>query len=151
MLMGSGGVGARLAWSKVVRYQIALNPTLARQLAEAGFTRQSLAKWFYERTSVAWDQLSQTEKNDLKTSVTFGMNSGLKKDDLKPGMIFRTFEDPKQIAIMVAGDPASNSVVWYSPVGSTSVGADLAAAVKIQPKPFMTKIIHGAALTKAGR
>jgi hypothetical protein len=151
IMMGSGGVTSRLGWSKVVRYQIALNPTLARQLAEAGFNQKSLAKWLFEKTSVAWDQLNQAEKQYISTGVTFGMNLGLKKEDLKPGLIFRTFEDPRQVAILVAGDPASNCVVWYSPVGSTSVNTDLAATIKTPPKHFMTKIIRGAALTVAGR
>jgi hypothetical protein len=151
MMTGLGGMTSRLGWSKVIRYQIALNPTLARQLAEASFTKDSLVAWLQEKTSVSWDQLSQNEKNELGTSVTFGMNLGLKKENLKSGLVFRAFEDPRQVAILVAGCPATNAVVWTSPVGSTSVNADLAATIKIQPEHFMTKVINGATLTMAGR
>jgi len=151
MLMGSGGVSARQGWSKIGRYQIALNPTLAKQLAEAGFTKQSLAKWFYENTGATRAQVNQSEKNDIQTGATFGMNSGMRKDDLNPGMVSGDSEGYKQLAILVAGDPATNCVVWHSPVGSTFISADMAVTVKTQPQPFMTKVIRGATLTRAGR
>ena len=51
----------------------------------------------------------------------------------------------------MAGDPGGNTVLWISPVGSTTVSPDIAATVQGIPPVFMTKKIRGATLTKAGR
>jgi hypothetical protein len=76
---------------------------------------------------------------------------GVKKENLKAVSVFRIFEDPRQVTILVASSPPTNKVVWSSPVGFTSVNTDLAAVIKTQPQPFMTKVIRGATLTRAGR
>jgi hypothetical protein len=49
MLAGSAGTGG-LSFGYGARYFIALNPMLARQIADAGFTKRSLAQWLYEKT-----------------------------------------------------------------------------------------------------
>jgi hypothetical protein len=54
MLSGSGGA-AGLSFGKGARYFITLNPMLARQVADAGFTKQSLAQWLYEKTGTIDD------------------------------------------------------------------------------------------------
>ena len=111
MLSGSGGTGG-LSFGEGARYFITLNPMLARQLADAGFTRQSLAQWLYEKTG--------------------------------------TIDDPKHVAILLAGDAVSNTVLW-SGIGSTHINPDVMDSIQSPPPTFMTKRIHGATLTKAGR
>ena len=151
MLMGTGGVITKLMFVKNTRYQLALNPTLARQLANAGFTKRSLAKWFYDRTCTKWEQIKPEEKEIVINMASKGFFPGMKVKDFKPGFVSPAFYDPQYLAILVAGDAGGNTVLWTSPVGSTSVNPDLAESVKNPPKPFMTKVIHGATLTKAGR
>jgi hypothetical protein len=131
------------------RYEIAIHPTFANQLAEAGYTRQSLAQWLYDHARVTWDQLSQGEQEAIKAAVASGRIPGLKLEDCKSGMTVPTYSDPKHVAILVAGDMAGYTVVWASPVGST---ATLPGRIPgTQSVPFMTKQIRGATLTKAGR
>jgi hypothetical protein len=151
MLVGTGGIVSRLMFIKGARYQLSLNPTLAKQLADAGFTKQSLAKWFYEKTSIKWEQLKIEEKETVKNLVSLGFIPGMKVQDIKPGAAFPAFKDPSQLAILVTGDAGGNTVLWTSPVGSTFINSDMARDIKSPVKPFMTNVIHGATLTKAGR
>jgi hypothetical protein len=111
ILSGSGGTGG-MSFGKGARYFITLNPMLAGQFADKGFTKKSLAQWLYEKT--------------------------------------RTIDDPKHVAILVTGDAASNTVLW-SGIGSTHINPDIVDSIKSPPPPFMTKLIRGATLTKAGR
>jgi len=59
------------------------------------------------------------------------------------------FNNPDHVAILVAGDAAGYTAFWYSPVGSTSNMADGSSGIK--DIPYITKVIRGATLTKAGR
>jgi len=151
MMMGTGGIINRLMFYKGARYQLSLNPTLARQLANAGFTKQSLAKWLYEKTCIKWEQLKQEEKETIKNLVSLGFIPGLKMQDIGDGTVIPAFENSEQLAILVAGDAGGNTVLWNSPVGSTFINSDAHVVMKNPVKPFMTKVIHGAALTQAGR
>jgi hypothetical protein len=151
MLQGPAGAMTRLIFAKGSRYQLALNPTLARELAEAGFTQKSLAEWLYQKTCITWDQLSGSDQEMIKAAAKSGMVPWLKPEDCKTGLVFPAFGDPKHLAILVAGDAAANTVLWSSPVGSTNINPDLAESFKGTPVAFMTKAIRGAALTRAGR
>jgi hypothetical protein len=147
----SGGLLAKLQRGKGIRFQLALNPTLARELAETGFTKRSLAEWFRENTCTRWEHLNPPEQEMIKHAAAFGMVPELRLDDCRPGLIFPAIDDPEFLAILVAGDPAGHTVMWNSPVGSTSVGPDMADQVQGTLPAFMTKVIRGATLTKAGR
>jgi hypothetical protein len=151
MIQGSAGAMTRLMFAKGSRYHLALNPTLARELAEAGFTKRSLANWLYEKSCVTWDQLSQSEQEMIQAVAKSGMVPGFKPEDCKTGLVFPAFGEPKHLAILVAGDAVSNTVLWNSPVGSTNINPDLANSIKGPQPAFMTKPIRGATLTKAGR
>jgi len=152
MIQGSGGIVTRLMFSEACRYQLALNPTLARELADAGFTKRSLAQWFYERTSTKWEELAPADKEMVKVFAEARAVPGITLEDCGPGLVLPAFRNPEYLAILVAGDPASNTVLWTSPVGSTSVTPDIAGTgVQEVGSAFMTKKIGGATLTKAGR
>jgi hypothetical protein len=127
--------------------EIALYPTFAKQLAAAGFTKQSLVRWIYEHTRIPWDRLNTPNRGYIKSIAKTGEVPGLKITDCKPGGSVPSFSDPKHIAILVAGDYSGNTVVWGTPVGSTVVMGDKSVAKSV---PFMTKLIRGATLTKAG-
>jgi hypothetical protein len=131
------------------RYEIVLHPSFARQLAEAGFTKHSIVQWFYEKTCIKWEQLSEDQKDFLKDAAASGSFRGIKPEDCKPGLFLPCFSDPQNVAILVAGDAAGYTMVWSSPVSSTTLQPDSpSGAVDV---PFMTKVIHGANLTKAGK
>lgn len=66
-------------------------------------------------------------------------------------LAFPAFGDPKYLAILVAGDAASNTVLWNSPVGSTSVNLDLAESIKGSPPAFMTKVVRGASRDRTSK
>jgi hypothetical protein len=151
MIRGSGNIVTKMMFSKGARYQLALNPTLARQLAEAGFTKQSLARWFHDKSSLKWEELGPAEQEMVQTFARWRVIPDLKPEDCGPGWSLPAFPDPDCLAILVAGDPAGNTVLWTSPVGSTSISPDLAPSVDSAPPAFMTKKVSGATLTKAGR
>ncbi len=151
MLRGNGTALSRLAFASNSRYQLALNPTLAGQLAEAGFSKKSLAKYLYEKTCITWEQLNPGEKEAIRTAARSGIAPGVRPEDCKPGLVFPAFSDPKFLAILVAGDPGGNTVLWISPVGSTSINPDVDSSVRDNPRAFMTKKIMGATLTRSGR
>jgi hypothetical protein len=41
------------------RHEIVLHPTMARHLADAGFTKQSFVQWLYDKTAIVWDKMSE--------------------------------------------------------------------------------------------
>ena len=140
--------GTRMGSSS--RYcQIALYPAFARQLATAGYTKQSLIQWLCENSRVPWENLSQEQKNTAKDAALGGKIPGLKLEDCKPGGSVPSFTNPKHMAILVAGDMGGYTVVFHSAIGSASINADNPDAPA--GIDFMTKRIHGATLTKAGR
>jgi hypothetical protein len=129
--------------------QMVLYPAFARQLAAAGYTKQSLKQWLCENSRIPWEKLSQEQKNTAKEAASAGRIPGLKSEDCKPGGSVPTFTNPKHMAILVAGDMGGYTVLFHSAIGSTAINAgnpDAPAGID-----FMTKRIHGATLTKAGR
>jgi hypothetical protein len=149
MIRGSGSKVSRLVFSGTARWQIALNPSFARQLADAGFSKLSLAEWLYRNSSVRWEDLTDTEKELVKGSIA--IMPGRNVNDCKPGLVLPAFGDPSRLAILVAGHAGGNTVVWNSPVGSTSLPPNLAGKLGSAEKPFITNIVRGATLTRAGR
>jgi hypothetical protein len=139
----------RLGATNLTRFQIAIHPTFARQLADMGFNKQSLAQWLYNNTCLDWDQLNDDEKKQIVAVANAGKVPGLKPANCKHGLVFPLFSDPTHLAILVVGDPGGNTLAWSSPIGSTAPNADSPPGTK--NIPFMTKVIHGATLTKAGR
>ncbi len=125
------------------RYEIVLHPTMASQLADAGFTKQSFVQWLYDKNTIIWDKMSDEERKRFKESVAQGKYPGIRPEDCKTGLVMEPFTDPKNVAVIVAGDTAGTTLVFGTFFGST--------VAKAKDVPFMTKIIHGATLTKSGR
>ena len=68
-------------------------------------------------------------------------------EDIKPGLHREPFHELSDVLIMVAGSGAGNSMIFQTVCGSSAPNAE---DVK-EPRPWMTKVIRGAALTEAGR
>jgi hypothetical protein len=142
---GTSPKETRITFFKSKYCEIALHPTFAKQLAAAGFTKQSLVQWLYDHTRVPWNRLSQDDQEFIKAAAATGIVPGLKETDCQPGGTVPSFSDPNHIAILVAGDAAGYTVVWGTPVGSTVIMGGNQSAPSI---PFMTKLIRGATLVK---
>lgn len=129
-----------------MRHMIAIHPTFARQLANAGFTRESFVKWLHDTNTINWDKMSGDEREKFREMVAEGKFIGIKTQDCKPGLYREPFADPKDVAVIVAGTGAGGVIVFQTPSGSTANVED----VKVT-RPYMHKVIRGDALTKAGR
>lgn len=125
--------------------EMALYPAFAREIAAAGYTKQSLAQWLCDKHRIPWDDLSSDQQKQIKSAAQSGSIPGLKMVDCKPGGTIPTF-NPKHIALLVVGGMVGQTMAFYGG-GSTNINADNAGAPKVD---FMTKLIRGATLTKAG-
>ena len=129
-----------------IRHMIAIHPTFARQLANAGFTRESLIKWLHDKNTINWDKMSQDERKEFREMAAKGKVVGIRPEDCKPGLYREPFSDPKDVALIVAGTGAGGVIVFQTPSGSTANVEDVEAT-----RPYMHKVIRGATLTKYGR
>jgi hypothetical protein len=145
-LYPAGITNNRSEWN---RHIIVMHPTFASQLADAGFTKQSFAQWLYDKTAIVWDDLDETERARLKEKAASGRWFEFKVEDCKPGLVLAPFSDPENVAIIVSGSATGGTLVFTTNRGSTAKMGD--NAPDFVPRPFMTKTIHGATLTKAGK
>jgi hypothetical protein len=126
--------------------EIGIYPTLARQAADAGYSKQALTQMLCDKHRVKWDILSDEHKAQIKEAAAAGIIPGLTLEDCKPGGTIPTINS-NHIALLVVGGTVGQCIGFYG-VGSTLINPDNPGA----PKPdFITKRIHGATLTKAGR
>ncbi len=135
-----------------VRHMVVLHPTMARQLANAGFTRESFIQYLYDENVIDWDKMTPDERQQLKDELTKehvvknNKMFTLLPEDVKPGLHREPFSIPEHVLVIVAGSGAGNSIVFQSVFGSTANVEDVT-----ETRPFMNKVIHGATLTKYGR
>ena len=144
-----GGPGG---YSKVVDIinstccEIGIYPTLARQASDAGYNKKALTQMLCDKYRVKWEVLGEAHKAEVKEVAAAGTIPGLTLDDCKPGGTIPTL-NPNRIVLLVVGGTVGQCIGFYG-MGSTLKDPDNPDA----PKPdFITKRIHGAALTKAGR
>jgi hypothetical protein len=137
------------------RYMIVLHPTLARQLADHGFTRESFIQYLYDKNVVDYERMTEEEREqlikDLEKEIAMGGSMSrvraLKPEDVKPGLHLEPFHTNDQVLVIVSGSGAGNSVIYSAMTGSSAPHAE---DVK-EPRAWMNKVIRGAALTKYGR
>ncbi len=126
--------------------EIGIYPTLARQAADAGYTKEALTRMLCDKHRVKWDILKEDHRAQIKEAAAAGSIPGLTLEDCKPGGTIPTVNS-NHIALLVVGGAVGQCIGFYG-VGSTGINPENPGA----PRPdFMTKRIHGAALTKAGR
>ena len=137
------------------RYMIVLHPTLARQLADHGFTRETFIQYLYDKNVVDYERMTEEERaqliKDLESEIAMGgsmsRTRALKPEDVKPGLHLEPFHTLDQVLVMVSGSGAGNSTIYSAMTGSSAPHAE---DVK-EPRAWMNKVIRGAALTKYGR
>ena len=146
--MGGRGIDAfRLISHR--NYILILYPGQARELAEKGFTRESLARYIADRNRFPWDELPEEIRKSVREVAKSGKIPGLTEDDCKSGGTIPVF-DSNRLLIMVAG-PLQGQTMGMSTMGG--FGGIQAPQQFEQPpeRPFYLKKITGAALTKAGK
>ncbi len=126
--------------------ELGIYPTLAKQAAEAGYSKRALAQKLCDKFRVKWEILSDEHKAQLKEAAAAGRIPGLTPEDCKPGGTIPTINS-NHIALLVVGGAVGQCMAFYGG-GATVINPDNPGAPKVD---FMTKRIHGATLTKAGR
>ena len=71
----------------------------------------------------------------------------LTPEDVKPGLHMEPFNRPEHVLVFVAGSGAGNTAMYQTVFGSSATHAE---DVK-EPRPYMTKVIHGATLSRYGK
>lgn len=135
-----------------VRHMVVLHPTMARQLKNAGHTKQSFIKYLYDNNVLDWDAMSPERREELKAELEKEKITEHKQmytltpEDIERGLHREPFSDPAHVLVFVAGTGAGNTAIFQTVFGSTANAEDVT-----ETRPFMTKVIHGATLTKYGR
>jgi len=129
-----------------MRHMVAIHPTFARQLANAGFTRESFIQRLHDKNSINWDKMNEDERKEFRDMVAEGKVPGIRTEDCKPGLYREPFAKPSDVAVIVAGTGAGGVIVFQTPVGSTANAEDVEVT-----RSYMHKVIRGATLTKTGR
>ena len=143
----SGGLPA---FSAGVRHMLVMHPTLARQLADRGFTKEGLIRYIYEQNVLDYDAMTEEQREKLREELRLENLLGraaMRPEDVKPGLHREPFSRPEHLMVIVSGSGSGQTQLYYTTSGST---AGLAEGIG-QSRPWMTKAIHGAALTKYGK
>jgi hypothetical protein len=120
---------------------IAIDPTFAHQLSTVGFSKEDIKWWLFLNARTPYSELRKEEKENLQKSIESGKTPaylwtwGEQGQEKKIENIADVpcLQKPERIHIAVVGGSPGYSYVWESPTGQA------------------TKLIRGAALTKAGR
>ncbi len=130
-------------------YILVLYPGEAQQLAEAGFTREKLARYICDSKAIPWDDFDEDLQAQIRGLAETGSFPGLTLDNCKPGGKIPVMNS-NRIAIMVAGHMSGQTIGMHC-LGS--YGSRFTPVEGHGPfdSPFHIKKITGATLTKAGR
>jgi len=130
-------------------YAIILYPGQAHLLNEAGFTRESLARYIADYKAVPWEAFDEKVQQKLLEIAKSGKFPGLTVDNCKPGGKIPAMNS-NRLAIFVAGH-MSGQTIGLMCLGS--YGGKFTSTPGVDPcdPPFHIKKITGATLTKAGR
>ena len=93
------------------------------------------------------EQLIRDLEDELAMGGSMSRMRALTPEDVKPGLHLEPFHTNDQVLVMVSGSGAGNSVMYSAMTGSSAPHAE---DVK-EPRPWMSKVIRGAALTRYGR
>ena len=131
-----------------VRHMLVMHPSLARQIADLGYTKQGFIEYVYRKNAIDYDKMTEDEREALREELRKDNAVGrmaLTPGDVKPGLRREPFSQPEHLMVFVAGAGSGNTNLYETSSGSSS-GFIGSASI-----PWMTKVIRGAALTKYGR
>lgn len=144
-----GSVGGKAPGTDAPRYIVVLHPTFAHQIAEQGLDRRSFVQKIYDMTAINWDKMSEEARAKFRQEVIDGKWGRLREADCKPGLLLEPFNDLDNVAVLVSGNWCGRTAVYKTSCGSTAWMAERPA--DFVPRPYMTKVIHGATMTEAGK
>ncbi len=136
-----------------VRHMIVLHPTMAHQIANAGFTKESFIRHLYDQNVIDYNRMTPEERIKFLKEISRENEEAnskmyvIRPEEFKPGLHREPFRTADQVLIMVAGSGAGNVLAFQTICGSTASNAEDVS----KPRPYMSKVIRGAALTKYGR
>lgn len=142
--------GGMPPFAQGVRHMLVMHPTLARQLADRGFTKQSLVEYLYDQNVIDYDRMSEEAREALRAELRLENQLGkkdLRPEDVKPGLHREPFSQPEHLMVFISGSGSGQTQLYYTSSGST---AGFVEGIG-KSQPWMTKPIRGAALTKYGR
>lgn len=130
-------------------YALILYPGQAKQLADAGYTRESLARYIADSKGIPWEAFGEKVQANLLKVAMSGKFPGLTEENCQPGGIIPVM-NTNRLAIFVAGH-MSGQTLGLKTMGS--YGGKFTPAVGMDPcdPPYHMKKVTGATLTKAGR
>ena len=142
-------IGTGYAGAELLRYMLFLHPTFAHDLVNHGYTKESFLQWIYDNTVIDWDAMNEDRRKEFLQEVKMGLWVGLRPEDCKSGLKVEPFCDTSQVALMVAGGCCGGTIMFKTTGGSTAKLPN--CPEDFEPRPFMVKAVHGAALTKSGK
>ena len=118
------------------KYIVAMAPELAHELAQLGFTKDTIKQWLHENARIPYSEYRPSGIKELEEGIEAGRipTHVLSKEQLKEGGVIPVVKGPEAIHIIVVGGIPGYTGVW-------NYGAPA----------HQTKKIYGATLTKAGR
>ncbi|MBO6011049.1 MAG: hypothetical protein J6P71_04550 [Oscillospiraceae bacterium] len=144
-----GGFGLP-RFAKGQRHMLVMHPTLARQLAEHGFTKRSFVEYCYNQNAIDYDTMTEEQREALREELRKDNavgRMGLTPEDVKPGLHREPFSQPEHLMVFVSGSGSGNTNLYETSSGSSA--GQLGGLT--ESRPWMIKVVHGAALTKYGK
>ena len=132
-----------------ITYALILYPGQAQQLADAGYTRESLARYIADSKGIPWEAFGEKVQGNLLKIAKGGKFPGLTEENCKEGGIIPVM-NTNRLAVFVAGH-MSGQTLGLKTMGSYGGNFTPISAVDPCDSPYHMKKITGATLTKAGR
>ena len=142
-----GGFGLP-RFAGAVRHMLVMHPALARQIADAGFTKRGFIEYVQKKNTIDYDSMTEDEREALREALRRDNAVGrmaLTPEDVKPGLHREPFSRPEHLMLFVSGSGSGNTNLYETSAGSS------AGFIGGNSKPWMIKVVHGAALTKYGK
>ncbi len=130
-------------------YGLILYPGQAQQLADAGYTRESLARYIADYKAVPWDDFDEKMQGKIREIAEQGIMPGLTLENCKSGGKIPVMNS-NRIAIFVAGH-MSGQTLGLKCMGSYGGRFGKVEGHNPCDPPFHMMKITGATMTKAGR
>lgn len=128
------------------RYVVAIPPSMARNLAAEGWSKEDLKQYIWENARLPWENLTASMQTQMKSAASRGTYPGLTPEDCQPGgsipAFVRNAVDGDHIHIVVAGGEPAYAIVWGYPGPHTPPSQDA---------QYRMMLITGATLTVSGR
>ncbi|MBR5932277.1 MAG: hypothetical protein IKZ95_09690 [Lachnospiraceae bacterium] len=151
-LFGRYGInsGGMLKFAPGARHMLIMHPTLAKQLAARGFSKQDVIQYVYDQVTIDYDKMTDEQREALKEQLRMENQLGkldLKPEDVQPGLHREPFSKPEHMMIFISGSGSGQTHLYWTATGST---AGFVEGIN-KSRPWMIKPIHGAALTENGK